>query len=148
MSKVKNFELAAILTITTGYNCVDDFDKVWKLVWFVYDDNMIGPMGLGFVKDEVKSHLFTIYPELENVRYQMRKSIHEFLSEQEEKFGSVLPVTKLGERLPDEYRIKTSSYMSSNNSEVTTESLNNSEYDSSKIKNPVRCLKPPKPNKN
>lgn len=29
--KVKNFELEAILTITTGYSCVDDFDKVWKV---------------------------------------------------------------------------------------------------------------------
>jgi len=38
MSEVKQFELGTILTITTGYNCVDNFDKVWHLVWFVCDD--------------------------------------------------------------------------------------------------------------
>lgn len=32
MSEVKQFELDAILTIITGYNCVDNFDKVWQLV--------------------------------------------------------------------------------------------------------------------
>ena len=151
MSKVKKFELGAILSMTTGYSCVDDFDKVWKLVWFVCDDNMIGTMGLEMVKDEVKSHLLSIHPELKNVKYQKGKDIHEFVSQQEEKFGSVLPVTKLGVKLPEEYTITTSSYVPSNDSEVIADF----EYDPSKtdeilakyeklIKSevPVKCLKP------
>ena len=107
MSEVKNFELGAILSMTTGYSCVDDFDKIWKLVWFVCDDDMISPMGLGMVKEEVKSHLLAIHPELKNVKYQKGKDIHEFVSQQEEKFGSVLPVTKIGVKLPEEYTTKT-----------------------------------------
>ena len=122
MREVENFELGAILSMTTGYSCVDDFDKVWKLVWFVCDDNMIGPMGLGMVKDKVKSHLLAIHPELKNVRYQKGKDIHEFIFQQEEKFGSVLPVTKIGVKLPEEYTTKT--------------------------EGPVKCLKPSKRNKN
>ena len=122
MRGVKNFELGAILSMTTGYNCIDDFDKVWKLVWFVCDDNMIGPMGLGMVRDEVKSHLLAIHPELKNVKYQKGKDIHEFVSQQEEKFGSVLPVTKIGVKLPEEYTTKT--------------------------EGPVKYLKPSKENKN
>ena len=122
MREVENFELGAILSMTTGYSCVDDFDKVWKLVWFVCDNNMIGPMGLGMVKDEVKSHLLAIHPELKNVRYQKEKDIHEFIFQQEEKFGSVLPVTKIGVKLPEEYTTKT--------------------------EGPVKCLKPSKRNKN
>ena len=103
MNEVKRFELGTILTITTGYNCVDNFDKVWHLVWFVCDDNMIGPIGLGMVKDEVKEHLLTIHPELKDIKYEKGSNIHEFITEQEEKFGSVLPVTKLGMKLPEEY---------------------------------------------
>ncbi len=122
MSKVENFELGAILSMTTGYSCVDDFDKVWKLVWFVCDDNMIGPMGLGMVKDEVKNHLLAIHPELKNVKYQKGKDIHEFIFQQEEKFGNVLPVTKIGVKLPKEYTTKT--------------------------EGPVKCLKPSKRSKN
>lgn len=130
--EIKYFELGTILTMTMGYSCVDDFDKVWKLVWFVYDDNMIGPMGLGMVKDEVKSHLLAIHPELKNVKYQKGKDIHEFVSQQEEKIGSVLPVTKLGVKLPEEYTIKTSSYVPSNDSEVIANLIDGLEYDPSK----------------
>lgn len=101
MSKIENFELGTVLSMTTGYNCVDDFNKVWKLVWFVCDDNLIGPMGLGMVKGDVKKHLLTIHPELKNVKYQKKQDMTTFLTEQEEKFGSVLPVTKIGEKLPE-----------------------------------------------
>lgn len=64
---------------------------------------MIGPMGLGFVKDEVKKHLLTIYPELKSVKYQKSRNIHEFINEQEKKFGNFLPVTKLGKKMPKNY---------------------------------------------
>lgn len=127
--KVKNFELEAILTITTGYSCVDDFDKVWKLVWFVCDNNMIGPMGLGMVKDQVKNHLLTIYPELKEAKYQEGKDIDEFISQQVEKFDCVLPVTKLGIKLPEKYKMRTSSYNSSSDSKVVDGSLDGFEYD-------------------
>ena len=30
MGEIKKFELGTILTMTTGYSCVDDFDKVWN----------------------------------------------------------------------------------------------------------------------
>ena len=29
---VKEFELGTILTMTTGYNCTDNFDKIWNLL--------------------------------------------------------------------------------------------------------------------
>ena len=98
---VKNFELGAILTMTTGYNCTDNFDKVWKLVWFVCDNNLINTTGLFVVKDDIKNHLLTIHPELKDIKYQKGRDITEFLVEQEEKFGSILPVTKLGVSLPE-----------------------------------------------
>lgn len=99
---VENFELGTILTMTTGYTCTDDFDKVWRLVWFICDDTMINTTGLFIVKDDIKKHLLTIHPELKNVKYQKDRDLNNFLIEQEEKFGSVLPVTKLGVKLPEQ----------------------------------------------
>ena len=104
---VKNFDLGTILTMTTNYKFVDDFNKVYELVWFVCDDNMIGPLGLGLIKDKVTKHLLTIHPELNNVRYKIGENVDEFILRQEEKFGSILPVTRLGEKLPEDYEVKT-----------------------------------------
>lgn len=103
MSNVKKFELGAVLSMTTGYNCVDDFDKVWELVFFVCNDNMMGPMGLGMFKDRIKEHLLSIHPELANVKYNKNRDINDFISEQEEKFGSFIAVTQLGVKLPKKY---------------------------------------------
>ena len=102
MNEVKNFKLGTILTMTTGYSCVDNFSKVWELVWFVCDNDTIGPKGLEAVKNDVRNHLFAIHPELRKVSYPKGSSILWFLLEQGEKFGSVLPVTKLGVKLPKE----------------------------------------------
>ncbi len=133
MNKVENFELGAILTIITGFNCTDDFDKVWRLVWFVCNDNMIGPMGLGVVKDKAKRHLLKIHPELESVKYQSGINIDEFVSKQEEKFGNVLPVTKVGVKLPKEYSTKPLSSTTSDEILLSREKLD--EIKSSKVFN-------------
>ena len=106
MSEVKNFELGAILTITTGYSCVEDFSKVFELVGFVCNDNTINTLGLGMVKEDVKKHLLTIHPELQDIRYQKGTNINKFITKQEKKFGSFLPVTQLGINLPEKYNKK------------------------------------------
>ena len=106
MEKIRNLELGAILTMTTGYNCTDDFDKVWDLVWFVCNDDMIGPMVIGAVKDDVKKHLLNIHPELKNVVYKKGMNLNKFISTQEEKLGKVLPVTQIGVKLPENVKAK------------------------------------------
>ena len=130
---IKDFELGAILSIITGYSCVDDFSKVFELVWFVCDDNMINTFGLGVVKNDIKNHLLAIHPELKNVKYRNSKgrNIHKFLSKQEEKFGSILPITQLGVKLPKEYRSKNLSYIPLNDSEVIVDKLDGFNYDQS-----------------
>jgi len=101
-TEIKNFDITTILTLITGYSLVDDFSKVFELVWFIYNDNMINVTGLDVVKDSVKNHLLTIHPELKNIRYQKCLDLSEFISEQTQKFGSILPVTRLGVKLPIE----------------------------------------------
>ena len=109
MGEVKNFELGAILSMTTGHSCVDSFDKVFQLVWFVCDDPYINSMGLGMVAEDVKKHLLTIHPELKDVVFRRGQNVEKFMHVQEEKFGKYLPVTREGEMLPkkDKNAVKT-----------------------------------------
>lgn len=132
MNKVKNFELETILTMTTGYSYENDFNKVFELVWFICDDNNIGTIGLETISEKVKKHLLTIHPELKNIKYQEGKDISEFVSQQKERFGSALPVTKLGVELPEEYNIGISHYIPSNDSEVIARLIERFKYDPSK----------------
>ena len=108
MTRVEEFELETILSMTTKYSWTDDFDKVFKLVWFVCNDPFINSYGLGMVRDEVKNNLLTIHPELKDVKYKKGQDIKEALKEAEEKYGKTLPVTQLGEKIPEEYKTKES----------------------------------------
>ena len=154
-SKVMYFKLKSILTFTTGHFCDDDYIYFWNFVHFVCDDAPIGPYSLEKVVDKVKNHLLTIHPELKNVKYKECQDTREFVSQQEEKFGGFLPVTRLGEKLPKAYRIRTSSYVPSNDSEVIADLIDCLEYDPSKTDEvlaryenivktdgPVKSLKP------
>lgn len=132
MSKVKNFELGTILSITTGHICVDEPSKIWKLISFVCDDYMIKTMGFGMINYEVRNHLLTLYPNLKDIKYQEGMNKYEFISKQKEKFGDILPITKLKIKLPKEYTIKTSSYVPSNDSEYIANLIEGFKYDSSK----------------
>lgn len=106
MDDVKDFELGTILTMTTGNVFVDNFIKVFELAWFVFNDNFINTIGLDTVKNNIKEHLFTIYPELRNVKYRKGVNPDKFLEEQEKIFGSYLPVTRLGQKLSERKRSK------------------------------------------
>lgn len=103
MGEVREFELGAILSMTTGHSCVDEFGKVFELVWFVCDDPFINSMGIGMVGEDVKKHLLTIHPELRSVIFRRGQNVEKFMRVQEEKFGKYLPVTREGEKLPKEY---------------------------------------------
>ena len=93
---VKEFDLGTILTITTGYSCVEDFNKIWDLVWFLYDDEYISPMGLVALKDDIKEHILNIYPELKSVRYNKTINMEGFMCINKKTFGETLPLPKIG----------------------------------------------------
>ena len=102
----ENISLETILSIITGISCTDDFDKVFELAWFVYDDKLINSAGLGIIKDELKEHLLNIHPELKDINYSkcaLKNKIYleSWLKQQKEKFGETLPVSRLGEPLDE-----------------------------------------------
>lgn len=99
----RNFELEVILTATTGINCLEDFSKFDDLVWFVFNDPLISPMGLGTLKDTLKDHLLQIHPQLTEITYDGRfeTSFDAWLNTLKQEYGETLPVCQLGQKLND-----------------------------------------------
>lgn len=97
----KEFSLEAILTATTGIRCIDDFNKFFELVWFVFNDDTIGNIGLAGVSKELKRHLLTIHPQLADAQYNalFETNFETWLKLQKEKFGETLPVCQIGQTL-------------------------------------------------
>lgn len=106
MSEIKEFKLGTILSVTTGYNLTKKnmFGDVHELFWHVYNDDLINDTGILMCRDEMKNHLLTIHPELKEVKYKKGTDTERFVLKQEKKFGKVLPITRLGEDLPQEYK--------------------------------------------
>ena len=94
-----DFDLDAILTITTGVKCTDDFNKVYELFWFIFEDDLIGPLGIGMLKDTARNHILRIHPELKNVRYDQSMDIDTWVNNQKEYFGDKLTISILGENV-------------------------------------------------
>ena len=92
----KEFDLETILTITTGITLVDDFNKVFNLAQFVYNDEYLNTTGLQFLKYDLKDYILSCYPELKNVIPPMTYSISfptMWLEAQKQKFSSSLELT-------------------------------------------------------
>jgi len=101
----QNFELETILSVITGINFTDDFNKVFALFWYAYNDNLISPTGLGALKNDLREHLLTIHPELAEAVYNRRvDNMDTWITEQKIKFGEFLPVSRIGETLDNENR--------------------------------------------
>lgn len=88
---------------------------------------MIKSMDFRIINYKVKNHLLTIHPFLKDIKYQDNMDRYEFISKYEKEFGYILPVTKLGTKLP-----KVSSYIHSNDSEFIADLLTNFKYDQNK----------------
>ena len=100
----KDFSLETILTITTGISFTDCFDDIYELSFFVYDDPYISPLGLSFIKYDLRNHLLTIHPELNGVvpsyaSIKNYKALDSWINKQKSIFGDTLPVSKLGQPL-------------------------------------------------
>ena len=90
----KNFKLETILTLVTGINFTDDFNEVFELVKFVYNDRFITSTGLSLLKDDIKYYLLSIHPKLNELGYLPYSNISKniWLDTQKKKFGDFLPV--------------------------------------------------------
>lgn len=94
---MQNFNLETIFSIIFGINFTNDFDSVYRLAWFVYDNPRINKCGLVSLKGNLRQHLLSIYPEFKNITYVPKnsKNYEKWINLQKLKFGDSLPVSKL-----------------------------------------------------
>lgn len=105
---VKNFDLGTVLSAATGTSCVDDFNKVYEIAYFILDDKLITALGLVNAFPIMRNHIITIYPELRDVmpRLNDRNNIDVWVNLQKEKYGEELPIPQLGDKLEEKELVK------------------------------------------
>ena len=91
------FELETILSIVTGINCTDDFSKVYDLFSFMFEEPLISPTSVVFLKDTAVRHILAIHPELNNIVFDNSKDFNSWINEQKVKFGETLTISVVGE---------------------------------------------------
>lgn len=101
----RNFELETILTITTGINCNNDYNKIYELVQFVYNDYNINALDFKILYSELKDYILNLYPCLRDVKFCANFGLHisTWLKVQKMRFGDFLPICQM------EYNIKNNS---------------------------------------
>ena len=101
----KDFNLEAILTVTTGNALTDDFCDVFELAKFVFDDESINTSGIQVLKQPLRQHLLTIHPELDEVGRVPTLFLDSWLRLQKEKYGAMLSVPQIGEQLEKDVKV-------------------------------------------
>ena len=98
---MKKFKLETILTIVTGVNLTDNFNEVYELAMYIYDDTFINTSAILLLKEEIKSHILNDHPELKNIDYVPVSPFAKvaWLKELKQIYGETLLISKIGEIL-------------------------------------------------
>lgn len=101
----KDFKLETILTITTGTTLTMDFNDVFELTKFVFNDEFINTSGIQALNQSLREHLLSIYPELAETGKVPTLFLDSWVRIQKEKYGDVLSVCQIGEQLKKDVKI-------------------------------------------
>ena len=93
----EEFSLEAVLSVISGINYTNDFNEVFELYWFMFEDPFINMSGICNLKDTATRHILTIHPELKSVIYNRNMNIDEWLDKQRQLFGNSLLISIVGE---------------------------------------------------
>ena len=114
--EVKYFDLAIILSYISGQryfvnDYYNDLNEFMDMFYFLEDDEVIEDSleDKAFIDyDYIIKHLLSLYPELENVRYDHKLDIdlETWLKEQKEIYGGYLPVCAYGMQLDEIMSLK------------------------------------------
>lgn len=102
----EDFDLESVLTVVTGVNCTNDFEKVIDLFSFIFEDPLISMDKIIFLKNTAKNHILKIHPELKNISFDKDiifnngdKGIifNKWINAQKVRFGDTVTVSVIGE---------------------------------------------------
>lgn len=93
----EEFSLESVLSVLTGINCTKDFNEVFELFGFIFEDPFINTIGIGELKDSACNHILNIHPELRGVKYDKSMNFDSWLNEQKKLYGDTLTISIIGE---------------------------------------------------
>ena len=88
----KEFSLESIFSIISGYNFCKDFDNVYQVFKFVYNDSTLKAHELINLRDDLVNYILSIYPEFSNINYI---NDLEFIEEQKKIYGSKIKLKRI-----------------------------------------------------
>ena len=91
------FDLATVLSITTGVNLTDNFEKVLDLFCFMFEDELLSPLAMVNLRTTACNHLFRIHPEIKNLKYDKTVGVDEWVQRQKVIYGDTLTISVVGE---------------------------------------------------
>ncbi len=97
MQLQEEFSLESVLSVITGINCTKDFNEVFELFWFMFEDPLINTIGIFELKNTASRHILNIHPELRGVRYDKSMNFETWLNKQKDMFGNSLLISVIGE---------------------------------------------------
>ena len=97
MQLQEEFSLESVLSIITGINCTNDFNEVYELFWFMFEDPFINTLGIVELRNSARNHILNIHPELRGVKYDKNMNFEKWINEQKELFGDSLVISVIGE---------------------------------------------------
>ena len=106
----REFKLEVILSVLTGVSFVDNFNEVFDLAIYMFNDPYINDSGLKYMRNTMKEHLLNIHPELEKIgkiyipESDMARNM--WMKIQKDTFGEYLPVSKINQELDENKLVK------------------------------------------
>lgn len=94
-----DFDLAAVLSITTGINCTDSYSKIYELFCFMFEDDLLNPLSIGYLKDVARKHILRIHPELKRAIYDPNIDIYDWINKQKILYGDKITISVIGENI-------------------------------------------------
>lgn len=98
---IEYFSLETLLEVATGISFNGDFEEEINLASFVFSDDKIESMEICLpkVRDALKEHILTIYPEFSNIN--SKEESKEFINKLRLTYGEILPMCRKGQTLDD-----------------------------------------------
>lgn len=94
-----DFDLATILSITTGINLTDNFENIYDLFCFMFEEDDIDPLAMVTLRDTACRHLFRIHPEIKHLKYDKTVGVDEWIQKQKAIYGDTLTISVVGENI-------------------------------------------------
>lgn len=97
----REYDLETILTITTGKSFIDNWDKIFHLMSFVFGDCPINNVNFPILLETLRAHIIYLYPVFAFLvpNKEIEPNSYIWIEARKLQYGSTLPICPIGEKL-------------------------------------------------